>query len=434
MLKLGCHRDGGVTTAVLPINHRSNLINSNQENVWTRLETGVLYLIALAMPVSIAAANIAFGLGLLLLIRRAFTGGMKDRGVWNSVTLLIVAMGLWDLVAVLVSDYPIAIKHWGEDKWVFVAAFLPFALVRDVRRGTYALYLMMLSGLVTASVALFQNISGYDPLRDKLLEDHGGSYMAVGFFTHHLTYGGIALLILFTTVAWGVFGPGRSSPIRAAFVNLLAAVGLFATFARSALVGIGGGGLALLMLAPKKLRLWIIGVGIAGVVGLLVLSPGMMTRFQYFSAGSPDSANESARWRLWGTAINIIEAHPVFGVGEPNWRYAFKEYKIPGHYVSVAHPHCDFLSAGVDGGIVAMVIFVALFAAYFRQGAVDLRDIASDHPARWGIVAGLTGVAGILIAGLFQNYLTDAEVGNIVWFMVGMSLVLGNLARKEQHG
>ncbi len=403
----------------------------NPNTVWTKLETGILYLIALAMPVSIAAANLAFGLGLLLLIHRSVTGGMKDSGVWNIVTLLIVVTAVWDLVAVLVSPYPIQIRHWGEDKWVYIAAFLPFALVRDVRRGTNALYLMMFSGLVTASVALFQTISGYDPLRDKLLENHGGSYMAVGFFTHHLTYGGIALLILFTTIAWGVFGPGRHFPIRAVFVNLLAAVGLFATSARSALIGIGGGGLALLMLAPKKLRLWIVGIGLAGVMGLLVLSPGMMTRFQYMASG--EGADESPRLRLWGTAIRIIEAHPFFGVGEPNWRYAFKEYKIPGHYVSVAHPHCDFLSAGVDGGLIAMVIFIVLFAAYFRRGGIDLKHLPLDHPARWGIIAGLTSIAGILIAGLFQNYLSDAEVGNIVWFLVGMTLTLGNLSRKASY-
>lgn len=406
-------------------------INHTSDSFWLKAETTVLYLMALAMPVSIAASNLAFGLGLLLLLRRAFLREMGDSGVWNIVTFLIVAMSAQDLISVFVSEYPVKIRHFIEDKWVFVAAFLPFALVRDVRRGANALYLMIFSGLVTASYALFQNISGYDPLRDKMLEEHGGGYMAVGFFTHHLTYGGIALLILFSALAWSLFRPGKTHPVRAVFVNLLASIGLFATFARSALVGIGGGGLALLLLAPRKLRLWIVGVGFVGIAGLMILSPGMMARFQYMASG--EGENESPRLRLWGTAVRIIEANPWFGVGEPNWRYAFKEFKIPGYYVSVAHPHCDFLSAGVDGGIPAMAIFIAVFAAFFRKGGGYLRILPPEHPARWGIIAGLTGIAAILVAGLFQNYLTDAEVGNIAWFLVGMTLTLGHLASKDSH-
>lgn len=78
-----------------------------------------------------------------------------------------------------------------------------------------------------------------------------------------------------------------------------------------------------------------------------------------------------------------------------------------------------------------MLIFLALFFTFFKIGAGYLKKIPADHPARWGIIAGLTGIAGILIAGLFQNYLTDAEVGNIAWFMVGITLTLGHLATKE---
>lgn len=392
--------------------------------LWNRLDAGALYLVAFAMPISIAAANVAFGIGLLMIIRRAVSGGLSGRRIWNALTILILLSAAEDLLAILTSGYPKHFRHYFEDKWVLVAAFIPLWLVGDVKTGARALYLLMIAGLLAAIFALFQNVSGWNPLHNQLLESHGGGSMAVAFFSHHLTYGGIALLILCTALAWGLLGPGRSAPVRAAFVTELAAVGLFVTFARSALVGLAGSAVALLAAAPKKSRRRIAGIGAAGVIILLALVPGMMTRIGYVFSG--DSDDESPRIRLWLSAIEIVKRYPLFGVGEGNWKTAFAEYGLPGHYVSTAHPHCDLLSTAVDGGIIAVLLFGALWVIYFARAFRYLKELPPESPARWGIIAGVSGVAGILVAGLFQNYLSDAEVANIAWFIVGMTVALGD--------
>jgi O-antigen ligase len=381
------------------------------------------------MPISIAAANLTFGIGLLLVLRRAFLGQLKGAAVWNWVTILLVAAVLEDLLAMAVSSYGANYKGFGEDKWVLVACFLPLGLARTQEQASKAFYALMIGGLIAAAFAVFQSISGYNPLHDKMLESHGGGYMAVSFFTHHLTYAGIALVVLSISISWSLFGPGRKKLSSALFVSFLSAVGLFATFARSALVGLAGLAVPMLWGAPLKMRRWMLAAGAIGVVLFLLLMPGMATRFGYiFTSGTND---ESPRIRLYQTSLNIISAHPFLGVGQGNWIKAFDDYHVVGRYVSNAHPHCDALSKAVNGGIPALLLFLGIWTAFFYQAVSAVRKLDQVGEARWGILAGMGGVGSILVAGLFQNYLSDAEVGNVVWFAVGLTLVLCRFARPE---
>jgi O-antigen ligase len=158
------------------------------------------------------------------------------------------------------------------------------------------------------------------------------------------------------------------------------------------------------------------------VIVLLVAFPGLWERFgNAFSSGEH---SESPRVRLWLSSLAIIAHHPLFGVGQSNFGTAFEQYKLPGEYVSTAHPHCDLLSIAVDGGLVALAVFIFVLVVFFRRASRSIGICRSGDysPYRWLFAAAISLTVAILVAGLFQNYLSDAEVANIFWLVIGLAM------------
>ncbi len=408
-----------------------------------RLERAVLYIIALSMPISIAAANVGLGLGLILVLRRKFKGLLNQ----PNLTLLIILLAylIIDFSAIFLSGYPRYIGKWLEDKWVLSALVIPLVLIRDVRTGERGLYLIMLGGAAVGVLAILQNAVGWDPIRGQFLEYHKGGNMAIGTFNHHLTYGGVALIVALIALARFPFTGDRIDILRGLFYIVLTAVGLYTSFARSALVGFAAGALTLVVLAPHKWRRRALGSVIAGGVLLLILVPGMATRLLYIFQGG--AVGEGPRLRLWLSALNIIKHNLWFGVGQGNWKEAFLTYGVPGKYLSLAHPHCDLLSVAVDSGIFAL----ALFCIFWGYVIISLnRTLQNLKVINCNIYTGtvlenpktlynieivlksaLAVTIGILFAGLFQNYQTDAEVANLLWFSVGTAFSVNAILKRE---
>jgi len=412
------------------------------------------------MPISIAAANIALGFGLLLACRRALyplfaksSSSFPSASASYLLFAFLAAYLVLDFSAIFLSGYPQHIDKWLEDKWVLSALIVPLALVRDRRIGERSLYLMMVGGLGAAALAIMQNAVGWDPLRGQFLEYHSSGFMALGTFNHHLTYGGAALVAALLALARFPFGSRRIDILRAVFCIVLSAVGLYVSFARSALVGYAFGALTLVFLAPPRWRWKALGVLTAGGLLLLLIVPGMAIRLLYIFQGG--SAGEGPRLLLWKSAFNIVKHNLWFGVGQSNWGEAFLTYGAPGRYLSIAHPHCDLLSVAVDGGILTLLAFIALWGYIIYTMGHFFRDqyevITRCQPSagdsenhRAGsqlprvdcgsdivLKSGLSVVIGILFAGLFQNYQTDAEVANMFWFTVGTAFAVMNIIKRR---
>ncbi|MBM3329344.1 MAG: O-antigen ligase family protein [Calditrichaeota bacterium] len=399
-------------------------------------EQTALALIAFAMPISIAAANLALGFGLLLALWRIVEvdpGRSRLGGLFGIMLLIFLVV---HFTAMLLSNYPVHLKHWFEKRWVLAAFVVPVVLIRDQLSGERALYLVMIGGLLAAILALVQNAFGWDPVRDQFMEYHGGGSMAIGPFNHHLTYGGAAMIVALLALARFPFGGSRVDLLRAFFAIILSALGLYVSFARSALVGFGVGALGFVLLAPRKLRYWALGALVTGGAALLALVPGMLTRFTYIFQG--EGVGEGPRLALVRSSLRIIREYPLLGVGAGNWREAFFQYGASGRYPSIAHPHSDLLSIAVDGGLISLTLFIAVWVIFFARMIRWRPDdnLAGESHSGESIVrkSALMVVPAIFTAGLFQNYLTDAEVANILWFVVGTALAVESSSRAPVRG
>jgi O-antigen ligase len=118
----------------------------------------------------------------------------------------------------------------------------------------------------------------------------------------------------------------------------------------------------------------------------------------------------------------MARERPLLGWGYGNYKHVRKPFydRYPDADTT-AHAHNNFLQMLVDGGVVTLAVFVALFVVVVRQGWRGYRALtAGDEPARSVLLATLLAVVGFLVGGLTQYNFGDAEVVIYLWFTVGL--------------
>ena len=98
----------------------------------------------------------------------------------------------------------------------------------------------------------------------------------------------------------------------------------------------------------------------------------------------------SNRWTLWKVAVNMIEAHPVNGVGIRAFRFAYPEYagvgdpmvnldRITGGITGAAYAHQMVLEVISEAGVIGLVglgIFYAALIRAWRRADVSAKNRA----------------------------------------------------------
>jgi O-antigen ligase len=145
---------------------------------------------------------------------------------------------------------------------------------------------------------------------------------------------------------------------------------------------------------------------------LLAVNPaGVGGRIQ--SAWRPAGDVDSNRFRVIcrRTAVEMMRAHPWFGVGPAQVRPQFLQYipadierpLPPGAYI---HMHNTYLQFGAERGIPA------LLALWWLLGKIvaDLWRARQKYPGDWIIEGALGATFAVLVAGWWEHNLGNGEV------------------------
>ena len=117
-------------------------------------------------------------------------------------------------------------------------------------------------------------------------------------------------------------------------------------------------------------------------------------------------------------ATTMAVRHPIVGVGLGNFT---AERALVDPTGLTAPPHNSYLSAWVEGGIVCLVLYLAIFFGIFRS----LRGLERDYAARFGPVglgwlvnAMRTAIIGFMVFSFFA----DMWIHILFYILVGMCL------------
>ncbi|MEY3928170.1 MAG: hypothetical protein RJA97_1177 [Bacteroidota bacterium] len=229
-------------------------------------------------------------------------------------------------------------------------------------------------------------------------------YLAPGILGHkNFTSSAMALALPAAWYLWNrTQGAARTAVVATAVAVLVAAVVLRT---RSIWIGIA---LWTIFAAVRSIRNWKpLAAGLA--LGILVLA-GVLARPKAREA-LLDPTNLRIREVFWSHSLQMIEAHPLTGVGAGQWRIHFPGYGLRGMNPSVAEgvtaevrPHNDALWMGAEHGWPGIALWASLWiglaVAWWRLRREDGADL----------VAGIALI--VLTYSLFEFPLERAAV----WF------------------
>jgi len=386
------------------------------------LLTAPLYLFAATAPFSEALGAIAAGLILLIAAVRFAAEPALRRLLPRSIVLAVAAYLLAYLLATtLASPYPSNWRKFLGENWLkLLLLAVPVAAHGVQRHLERAMKILVGVGAVVAIYAIWQHFSGLDPFRHRPAPLADGHPMAVGFFGHHLTYGGQVMLLLLVALTWAMLGTTRESSGRRSWIPWLAALPLAAallwSYARSAQIGAFVGIVILSQALPGRRR-WAALASLAAALAIALATPSFILRFR----AALETGAEATRHRLWLSSLHGIAARPWLGFGPGNFQRMMEHHGVPGFYDTMAHAHNDLLMHGVNAGLVGIAAALALLVVtvtYFwrvRRGM---------GPLTWIAVTAVVVQGAITVAGLFQVYQTDDEVEFVLYFLLGAALAI----------
>lgn len=263
---------------------------------------------------------------------------------------------------------------------------------------------------------LLQLLWGVDPLYHHPVGDApGGLARLTATFGHANDFGiygatvlplAIAAALLATTPrirrwTWSVAGLlGASLLLTLSRGGVLAAtVGLviFGLVRRAWKTLAAAAGLAVIALAslPAPLRAWAVAQG--SWWGMLV---------------------QPERPQMWQTAIEMIRAHPLLGVGVNTFVLNFARYQLPPSVLNPAYAHNHYLHMWAEIGLLGVLAFGALMASLANAWRHLVRQA---DPWIRTISLGLgCGVIAFLTIGLLESALYSAHTNFHFWLFLGI--------------
>ncbi|GIT72979.1 MAG: hypothetical protein Ct9H300mP28_27930 [Pseudomonadota bacterium] len=150
---------------------------------------------------------------------------------------------------------------------------------------------------------------------------------------------------------------------------------------------------------------------------------------QRFISGFILKSNQD-RILMWETGISAIKDHFWLGIGYNNDAVVMPEYRKrisenTGHRFhnkAGIGVHNIYLQTWVNYGFLGMLGYLGILAFFFLQTTRALlrtNNFTFENSILW---AGISGVCGFMVAGLFKNNFRDGEVQAMLLILRGLVL------------
>ena len=350
-----------------------------------------------------------------------------------------VLLGLFILGTVLalaLSDHPSEGLPQIRKLYVLLELVVVYSCLRDMRHIRWVF-------LTWAGFAGITGIRGFVQFAQKIQqarELHQSDYSfyvgerITGFMSHWNTFSAQEMFALTMLGAFLFFAPAARKRM---WVWILCAVlmAMAVLLAETRAVWIGTA-IAALYLTWFWKRWLIAAAPVVVVIAFLVSPPVIKDRFT--SLLHPQGVDSNTfRIITWRTGLEMIKAHPIFGLGPEGPKYHFDEWvpaDIPrplpvGWY---GHLHNIYLQYSAERGIPTMLILVGMLFKMlydFWRALLELPPGRSD--ARFLLHGGIAVILATLAEGFFEYNLGDSEV--LTMFLVVVACAYQAVPMKSER-
>ena len=375
------------------------------------------------------------------------------------IVLPILAFAGAELLAALSNPHPLrTLSYMRGDYRIFLPLALLPALARvDVSRLLRVFVVCLAVAALYGAIQFHAGVDWFRPEGEKQITptiiEGANVFHGKGTFSHHLTYSGFMLINASFFLALALCDRSRDRFTWLAG-SLAACVGVAVSMGRSGWLGTVAGASVLVLMLPRRWAFSILGTGFL-CAALLVTS--MATGWLQARFDSPENpvlikrmlsaspTNDRDRLYLWEAGWMGFLENPILGVGRGNERYEYEQHRARvaerhggHHYLNTASAgiHNVYLQVAYNLGAVGLLAFLWLYGAVFVWCAHWIRwagcreDLGFERGLLWGAAAGL---AGTLVAGVFETNYFDAEVGNMIGIAIGLALHAGLTVRNASY-
>jgi len=376
------------------------------------------FLSAAASLVSIAASEILLGLACLLWII------VRPRPLYlPDYFLPLCVFMLTTLLSYAMSPDRSVGSHQIGKFVLFPMGLLAANFVTDGRRVKLTYRVLLIIAAAASLTALVQFV-----LRERkflvthAMEDDPMAIQRVkGFMSHWMTFSGGELLVWCAVIPLIVL-IGRRWIIPISIVG----IGIVFSYTRSAWLGAAAGLAVSSFWIPKKHLIRII-VPIA-VVGLLA-SPFVYHRLSQTASGQ--LGGDVGRIKLWKVGLEMVRAHPLFGVGLERIPIEFPKY-YKGDDLNtfyIGHMQNDFMQIAAERGLLCLAALLWFLVTLYRSYWGFLKT--GDELLRLTAISAMCALSGFLVMGLFEFNLGDSEP--LILFLFTISVPFG-IASVQKRG
>ena len=357
-----------------------------------------------------------WALFLVLTIYPAIYGGqflLYDLASFYPSTILGAFLMFW-LGSIIAKDISVLRRVFQ-----LLSAFAALVAIHTIIQATTGVFLFASAHLNTYLVLVSNyDIAGTNAFRAGSLfmdPNWNGTFLATMFF-----------------LPLGLFIESKSLLGKLVFLGEMAviSVALLFTYSNGSWVALLGGVFAFVFWAgSQRSRLLFIIIIVLTAILILILFPSQLA-IQLQRATVPGDL--ALREAAWQTAIQVMKAFPLFGVGLGSQAYLIRAnpYRVPAQYVPLPHPHNTYLQWGAMAGIPVLVVFLLLlgYAFWFSWRSwqsIDLRY----RPLLGG---GITALIALSINSMSVDGWTNAVMATIGWLIFGM--ITSPLLHRHGHG
>ncbi len=389
---------------------------------------------AVAVLFSIAACQILLALAFAALL----FSGLELRLPPIRLPLALFMAGT--LISLALSSDPAAGRPQIRKFFVFLMLLVVYSTFRELAHARRLALVWMGAGALVAARGLIQ--FGEKLHESRLLGQNFYEYYVgeriTGFMSHWMTFGGQLMIVSLLLAAFLLFSPFARRRILAYCLLCAAplAGSLLLGFTRSIWLASGA---AVLYLVWRWRKPFVLAAPVLLLLGVLAAPSSVRSRF--VSMFKPRAELDSNQHRIvcWRTGLEMIRAHPWFGLGPEEVRLQFNRYvprDIPwplptGWY---GHLHNIYIHYAAERGVPTMLALVWLLVKIlfdFLRAVRKLPPGRSDE--KFLLHGGVAVVLAILIEGIFELNLGDSEVLTMFLAVVACGYVARDQSMKKEQ-
>jgi putative inorganic carbon (hco3(-)) transporter len=174
----------------------------------------------------------------------------------------------------------------------------------------------------------------------------------------------------------------------------------------------------------------IVGIAVAAVV-VTALPNTFWTRMDTIETFEEDRS-AAGRLHFWQVALEMANAHPLFGIGFDGFRTSYNNYDFTGGRFGIFRAvHSTHFGVVADLGYLGAALFAALIFNAFRSCA-KVRKLSYREPAMSDFEKCAVALQSSLIVFITGGTFISFQYNEMFWNIIGLTIVLERLARQRR--